>query len=109
MHTNHAHKYLPRPNLEDAVDCFLLHWLEKVQEIAGDRSAAFSAQADNFHPDGPRVTYSAYIKGVPATATEYVCAKEAFDALSDRANDLTVCARVAALRAEANELERGAQ
>ena len=102
--THTPESVLPR---EEEVHAYLLHHLSQVQKIAGTRPASITLVADTYSKLVPRVGWSVYIQGVPANSTQYPSAGEALNDIFERACSVT--AKIAALRAEADELERGAQ
>lgn len=101
--THTPESVLPR---EEDVHAYLLHHLTQVRKIAGTRPASITLVADTYSKR-EQIGWSAYIQGVPATSTQYPSAAEALKDLTERACGVGV--RIAALRAEADELERGIQ
>ncbi len=109
MYSNHQQQthtpesVLPR---EEDVHAYLLHHLTQVRKIAGTRPASITLVADTYSKR-EQVGWSAYIHGVPAKTTQFTSAGEALNDIFERS--CAVAAKIAALRAEADELERGAQ
>lgn len=101
--THTPESVLPR---EEDVHAYLLHHLTQVREIAGTRPASITLVADTYSKRA-QIGWSAYIQGVPATSTQYPSAGQALNDVFERSCSVT--ARIAALRAEADELERGIQ
>jgi hypothetical protein len=105
--THTPESVLPR---EEDVHALLLHHLWQVRKIAGTRAASITVSADTFDTSlGVRVKWKAYIDGVPGRGGEFQGVKEALEDMALRAADFTVDAQVLALRAKADELERGIQ
>jgi hypothetical protein len=100
--THTPESVLPR---EEDVHAYLLHHLTQVRKIAGTRPASITLVADTYSKR-EHIGWSAYIQGVPAKSTEYPSAGEALNDIFERSCSVT--AKIAALRAEADELERGA-
>jgi hypothetical protein len=112
MHSNQEQRtHTPKPVLprEEEVHALLLHHLWQVRRIAGTRPASITLVADTYSKLEPRVGWSTYIEKVPSDATQYPGAAEALKDIAERAAACTVKAQIAALRAEADELERGIQ
>jgi hypothetical protein len=65
--------------------------------------------ADTFNKGEPRVRWGAYIEDVPADATEHSSADEALHGIAERSATYEIRLRIDALRAKADELERGIQ
>ena len=112
MYSNHQQQthtpesVLPR---EEEVHAYLLHYLSQVRKIAGTRPASITLVADTYSKLEQRVGWSAFIKDVPSNATEHPGAAEALKDITERAAACTTAAKIIALRAEADELERGLQ
>ena len=112
MHTNQQQIHTPEPVLprEEEVHAYLLHNLGLVRRIAGIRHASITVTADTFDTKlGVRVAWRSYVEHVPVTSTQYPTALEALKDITERAAACTTAAKIIALRAKADELERGAQ
>jgi hypothetical protein len=101
-----THTVLPR---EEEVHAYLLHQLSQVRRIAGTRPASITLVADTFNKGEPRMRWGAYIEDVPADATEHSSADEALHGIAERSATYEIRLRIDALRAKADELERGLQ
>ena len=99
--THTPESVLPR---EEDVHAYLLHQLAQVRKISGTRPASITLVADNYSKVA-RIGWSAYIQGVPAKINQFSSAEEALTDITERA--CLVAAKIAALRAEADDLERG--
>lgn len=108
MHTNQQQIHTPEPVLprEEDVHAYLLHHLSQVQRIAGTSPAKITLGADTFSDGNPRVGWNAFIYGVTVTSLQSDSAADAVKNIAERAAACTA-SKVAALRAEADELERG--
>jgi hypothetical protein len=105
--THTPESVLPR---EEDVHALLLHHLWQVRRIAGTRAASITVRADTFDTSlGVRVKWTAYIDGVPSKGGEFEGAEVALKDLTERAAACTTAAQILALRAKADELERGIQ
>ena len=113
MHTNQQQQtHTPEPVLprEEEVHAYLLHNLGLVRRVAGIRHASITVTADTFDTKlGVRVAWRSYVEHVPVTSTQYPTALEALKDITERAAACTTAAKIIALRAKADELERGAQ
>ena len=100
--------HTPEPVLprEEDVHAYLLHQLAQVRKISGTRPASITLVADTYSKRA-QIGWSAYIVGVPAKSTQFSSAGEALNDIFERSCSVT--AKIAALRAEADELERGIQ
>jgi hypothetical protein len=101
--THTPESVLPR---EEDVHAYLLHYLAQVRKIAGTRPASITLLADTYSKR-EQIGWTVYIEGVPVKSTQYPSAAEALKDITKRA--CSVVAKIAALRAEADELERGIQ
>jgi hypothetical protein len=99
--THSPESVLPR---EKNVHAYLLHYLTQVRKIAGTRPASITLVADTYS-GREQIGWSAYIQGVPAKITQHPSAGEALKDITERA--CSVASKIAALRAEADDLERG--
>ena len=112
MHTNQQQIHTLEPVLprEEEVHAYLLHNLGLVRRVAGIRHASITVTADTFDTKlGVRVAWRSYVEHVPVTSTQYPTALEALKDITERAAACTTAAKIIALRAKADELERGIQ